>query len=105
MEGGRSSAGHLSRFRLAAAAGVLIACLGGGAVLAQLIMGASPGPLSNAHKGLECTKCHSSRTEVPAAKCLACHEPIAQRIQEKRGPHGVKKALERECKLCHGEHR
>lgn len=71
---------------------------------AQLI---SPGKLSKAHAELEgirhCTQCHELRKAgVSEAKCLACHEPLARRIEAGSGFHGG--LAQRECASCHKEH-
>jgi hypothetical protein len=67
----------------------------------------SPGELSTAHASLEglgnCTQCHQLRT--PGAdrdRCLSCHEPLALRIQEGRGYHGL--LSDAKCGNCHKEH-
>jgi hypothetical protein len=64
----------------------------------------SPGPLAKAHASLEgasnCEKCHEPGRGVTAERCLACHRPVAERIQAGRGVHrGVT-----ECATCHAEH-
>ena len=58
------------------------------AQLGQLI---SPGPLAKAHARLEgaehCEKCHEQGRRVSPARCLACHQPVAERIAKKKGVH------------------
>ena len=65
----------------------------------------SPGPLSKAHASLDgianCQKCHEPGHQVTAARCLACHKPIAARISAKRGVH---RDVTTECAGCHAEH-
>lgn len=80
------------------------ALLAAGPARAQLL---SPGPLTRVHASLEglrnCTQCHQlGRRGVDPARCLTCHEPIAERIRERRGLHG--RQAERDCGSCHGEH-
>ena len=70
---------------------------------AQLI---SPGKLTSAHGQLEgmrnCTQCHELRKPgVQDERCLACHEPLAQRVEADRGYHA---RVEGECASCHKEH-
>ena len=70
--------------------------------LADLV---SPGPLSKAHASLEgvkaCVKCHEPGKGVAAAKCLACHRPVAERIAAKKGVH---REVTDDCVACHVEH-
>ena len=65
----------------------------------------SPGPLSQAHAKLEglqgCEKCHERGRGVSAAKCLECHQPVAERMAAKRGVH---RDVEGDCESCHTEH-
>ena len=80
-------------------------CLGWpGVASAQLI---SPGKLSKVHADLEgirhCTECHELRKAgVSEAKCLACHEPLARRLEGEQGFHAS--LSERDCATCHKEH-
>ena len=78
---------------------------GAGTARAQLGSLLSPGPLARPHASLEgvanCAKCHEQGRRVTAQKCLACHQPIAQRIARKVGVH---KDAGGECVLCHAEH-
>jgi len=71
---------------------------------AQLGSLVSPGPLAKAHAALEgaenCQKCHERGRKVTAEKCLACHAPIAKRVEEKRGVH--RDAAD--CVSCHVDH-
>jgi hypothetical protein len=73
-------------------------------VPAQLI---SPGKLSSEHAELEgmtnCTSCHALRTRgIARDRCLACHEPLAERIAAGSGLHS---GTEYEaCASCHREH-
>lgn len=64
-------------------------------------------PLSEAHHGLPCQRCHSGqlRESPERGRCLACHEPIAKRAQAKKGIHGDGEALQQPCGRCHVEHR
>ena len=72
------------------------------AQLGQLL---SPGPLARAHADLEgadnCVKCHEQGRRVSAARCLACHKPVAERIARKRGVH---RDVVDDCVACHVEH-
>src|SRR5512132_3846890 len=72
---------------------------------AQLGALVSPGRLTRAHASLEgitnCLKCHAAGEQVSAPKCLACHQPIAQRIAQKRGVH---RNVRTDCVTCHVEH-
>ncbi len=65
----------------------------------------SPGPLSKAHAALEgvanCQKCHEPGRQVTADRCLSCHQPVAQRIRERRGVH---RDVKGDCVTCHVEH-
>ncbi len=66
----------------------------------------SPGDLHRAHVALEgvenCTKCHGTKRELVAEKCLACHTAIANRLAAGTGLHG--KQAYRACQTCHIEH-
>lgn len=66
----------------------------------------SPGALSGPHASLEgirnCEKCHEAGARVTGAKCLSCHQPIADRIRAKRGVHRTVTAGD--CVTCHAEH-
>ena len=74
----------------------------GGQDLGNLL---SPGRLSKAHAKLEgldnCQKCHEPGRKVTAEKCLACHQPVAERIAAKKGVHHDVKG---DCVSCHVEH-
>ena len=65
----------------------------------------SPGELSQAHASLEgianCQKCHEPGQGVSAQKCLACHQPIAERIAARKGVH---RDVTDDCVSCHVEH-
>ena len=65
----------------------------------------SPGPLSTAHAKLEetgsCDACHEPGQGVTANRCLACHNPISERMAAKRGVH---RDVTDECAMCHVEH-
>jgi len=71
---------------------------------AQLI---SPGKLSHPHAELEgirnCTRCHVLGVAGASRdKCLACHEPLAERLKAGKGYHAT---LEKDdCAECHKEH-
>jgi hypothetical protein len=65
-----------------------------------------PGPLSHAHAALgaggQCEKCHVPSTwSIEAARCLRCHQPIAERIAAKKGIH---REVTGACEACHAEH-
>jgi hypothetical protein len=66
----------------------------------------SPGALSQPHATLEgirnCEKCHEAGNRVTGAKCLSCHQPIADRIRARRGVHRTVAAGD--CVTCHAEH-
>lgn len=66
----------------------------------------SPGQLSGPHASLEgirnCEKCHEAGARVSGAKCLSCHQPIADRVRTKRGVH--KAVTAGDCVTCHAEH-
>ena len=71
----------------------------------------SPGPLSKAHKEMDgvtgCIKCHQVSPGAPSFRCLACHQEIANRLEQKRGYHPalVKSAPgSTSCVRCHSEH-
>lgn len=70
---------------------------------AQLL---SPGELAKPHAEIEglrnCTQCHSAGQKVPEENCLACHETLAARIQEKAGYHSQ---VQGDCVDCHSDHR
>jgi hypothetical protein len=76
----------------------------GGAARAQLL---SPGPLSEAHAGLEgddrCGSCHASGRGIDEAGCLGCHADVGERIASRRGLHGGP-FLGKPCGACHVEH-
>ncbi len=65
----------------------------------------SPGPLTRAHAKLEgianCVKCHEPGKKVTAKRCLACHQPILERIAAKKGVH---RDVTDDCVSCHVEH-
>ncbi len=65
----------------------------------------APGPLSKAHAALEgaggCQSCHGADRKVAPDLCLACHQPIADRIRLKKGVH---RAVSGACSDCHVEH-
>jgi hypothetical protein len=77
------------------------------AVRADAQLGAllSPGPLTASHAKLEgasnCTQCHERGRGVAAPKCLACHQPVADRIARKIGIH---RNVTTDCVTCHVEH-
>ncbi len=88
------------------AAVVLVAWVGGARpASAQLGSLISPGRLTKAHASLEglgnCKQCHEQGQKVTAAKCLVCHQPIAQRIAARRGVH---RDAGGGCVSCHVEH-
>lgn len=80
--------------------------LGGGVeeARAQLI---SPGKLTDVHADLEgirnCTRCHVLGVAGASnEKCLACHEPLAERLAAGNGYHATLE--EDSCAECHKEH-
>lgn len=94
------------RWRCAAVA-VLLACLSGGEVWAQI----SPGPLSRAHRQMEgptgCVRCHDVSPGSPQFRCLDCHREIADRLRARRGLHPNlmdAAAGSTACVRCHSEH-
>ena len=76
-----------------------------GAASAQLGALVSPGRLTRAHASLEgitnCLKCHAAGEQVSPSKCLTCHQPVAQRIAQKKGVH---RNVTNDCVKCHVEH-
>lgn len=67
----------------------------------------SPGKLSAPHSELgglrNCTDCHDlKKAGTVNDRCLACHEPLASRIQRNAGYHAT--VRERNCASCHREH-
>lgn len=66
----------------------------------------SPRALARSHGELEgitqCTQCHAGLSATPDERCLACHEDVAARMQQRVGWHGQ---LEGRCVSCHAEHR
>lgn len=65
----------------------------------------SPGALSKPHDAFagDCDQCHLVFDGVPDAKCLNCHEGLADRIADARGYHATVKATA--CVTCHPDHR
>jgi hypothetical protein len=65
----------------------------------------SPGPLARPHASLEgvgnCGRCHESTRRPSGARCLACHQPIAQRMARRQGVH---RDVTGDCGKCHAEH-
>lgn len=65
----------------------------------------SPGPLAHPHASLEgvanCGRCHESARRPAGSRCLVCHQPIAQRMAQKRGVH---RNVTGDCGACHAEH-
>ncbi|MGD8868554.1 MAG: hypothetical protein PVI01_13025 [Gemmatimonadales bacterium] len=71
---------------------------------AQLI---SPGELTAVHKDLQgirnCTRCHVLGVAgASREKCLACHEPLSERLTAEKGYHAT--LDEDNCAECHKEH-
>ena len=69
----------------------------------------SPGKLSSPHQHLEglknCKKCHlANRKSRFKQLCLDCHQPIKERLKNRRGFHGQKKVRQKQCQQCHHEH-
>lgn len=93
---------------MAAGAAVLLATVATATGVEARQLGAlvSPGRLSQPHATLEgirnCTTCHEAGARVTPGKCLACHQPIAERIRARRGVHRAVGAGE--CVTCHAEH-
>jgi hypothetical protein len=87
---------------------VLVLCLGLSVprdACAQLI---SPGKLSAPHAELEglrnCTECHQLRQRgIAPDRCLACHQPLADRIAAATGLHRGEEY--QACATCHLDHR
>lgn len=78
----------------------------GNGVHAQLI---SPGKLSQPHSFLEgiskCTSCHELRKpEISVEKCLNCHTPIRESMEELKGIHGKREVIDQSCSGCHKDH-
>ena len=98
----RSAARRIALAWLATAAASLFAAVPASAQIGQLL---SPGPLSRAHASLEgadkCQKCHEAGRRLTPALCLACHKPIAERMQSKKGVH---RDVTDDCASCHVEH-
>jgi hypothetical protein len=72
---------------------------------AQLL---SPGPLSQAHSGIEgdahCNDCHASGKRIDTGACMnKCHSDLAARIGAGQGLHG-KQYKGQACEKCHVEH-
>ncbi len=66
----------------------------------------SPGELTAAHASLEgirnCTNCHEiGQRGISTAKCLNCHTPLRDRINQNSGLHA---RLSRQCGSCHKDH-
>lgn len=85
---------------------VTVFLLCGTAVHAQII---SPGKLSKAHSFLDgishCTTCHElGKPGITNDKCLECHTPIQQSIENLEGLHGRAEIIEQSCAGCHVEH-
>lgn len=73
---------------------------------AQLI---SPGKLIKGHQFLEginqCTSCHElGKKGISNEKCLDCHTPIQQTLDEKGGFHSQKENVTKNCASCHKDH-
>jgi len=66
----------------------------------------SPGKLSAPHAkfegSLDCMKCHDAEHGVSPQKCLACHQPLRQRISRGKGLHAHRDYAD--CRKCHIEH-
>lgn len=73
----------------------------------QVIAQFSPGDLSRSHQHLSglknCTQCHIlGEGEKPVdEKCLECHTPLANRVNQGKGYHSQ---VKEECASCHPEH-
>ena len=81
---------------------VVLAALAPPSARAQI----SPGPLSRPHAKLEgsthCLDCHDPQKGVAPAKCLACHNPLRERLAAGKGLHA--RPEYGDCKTCHVEH-
>ena len=71
----------------------------------------SPGPLSQAHQGLEgvtkCSQCHGLGGGTLGFKCLECHVEIQRRVAARTGFHAkayTASPNETDCTRCHVEH-
>lgn len=66
----------------------------------------SPGELSRAHAQLDgsdgCLNCHSTEHGVDRGRCLACHTPLARRVEAGKGLHS--RPDHADCERCHIEH-
>lgn len=98
---------HRAGIRTAARIALLmtVAWLPAAPASAQLAELVSPGRLTRPHAALEgvdkCLSCHTAGQRVSAPKCLACHQPVAQRIAQKKGVH---RRVTSDCVTCHVEH-
>jgi hypothetical protein len=103
----RRHGGPVARAGLRLAGLALAAAVVRGGPAAAQSVGAlvSPGALSKAHAKLEgldnCQKCHEPGKQVTPKKCLACHQPVAERIAAKKGVH---RDAAGDCVSCHVEH-
>ncbi|MBI1912575.1 MAG: hypothetical protein HYS21_11320 [Deltaproteobacteria bacterium] len=66
----------------------------------------SPGDLATPHAKYEgitqCTKCHRVGGGIPDSTCLDCHDKLAKKIKEKKGPHAK---YTDQCVKCHSDHK
>lgn len=66
----------------------------------------SPGPLADPHAHLSgltnCLQCHTWGSKDLTPKCMECHTPIRDRIEQGLGFHG--RLLEADCQTCHTDH-
>ncbi len=72
----------------------------------------SPGPLSASHAALDnqggCFECHTDDQGGHAnVKCLGCHDhhDLRVRITQARGFHASPPVRDKECRVCHREHK
>ncbi len=98
------------RLLLLCAAIALCVVAGIGAARADFFSSTSaPGPLHQGHANLDnrehCIDCHVDARKVGKDKCLACHQPIADRQRSNKGVHANQKAAGRTCEACHMEHK
>jgi hypothetical protein len=75
--------------------------------LAQSLGGfMSPGDLAEDHVDIDgmsnCTECHELGSGLSPAKCLVCHDSVAEQVKQKTGFHSDKGTA---CETCHSDHK